>query len=486
LTFNLKKNAVYGASWTTLEFILLAVIQLAHLMILARVLSPSDFGIFAIGTFFTNLGNSVFALGLGPALIQKKGEIVDYLDTAWSANLIISIIATILLLLIAPSIIDAFFEESKALLPVLVLLSVILISGFNNIGIVLFLKKIQMKRVVAYHVLPKLIGVITAIIMSIILKNYWGLVIGLVVEFLSRMILSYILIPRMPKFIVEKNKFIELYSFGGWLQLKNLFNWATKNVDVAIIGSVLGTNLLGFYNRATLMAQLPNAHINKVVNFVSFPWYSSIQNDHSKLKNSIYINNELVIVILMPILIVTLFFGEETVSMLLGDDWIYLTHAFQLLIIAYGIEAYFFSFTPILRAIGLPKYEFIYFTIKISVLILFMYPLVTLYELVGAGICIILSVAISGPYLLYKVKKYINISLNEISKNIIVNIPIFILLFIIQHQFYENEANNIIPYILHSSILITIYVITNLLVYYIFNLGPIRSVLRVYKVIQKK
>ena len=100
MTKNLKKNALFGLSWTTLEYVVMAGIQVIQLSVLARILTPKDFGIFAIGTFFMTLGNTVFAMGMGPALIQKEGDISDYLDTAWTANLIISGIATLILLIL--------------------------------------------------------------------------------------------------------------------------------------------------------------------------------------------------------------------------------------------------------------------------------------------------------------------------------------------------------------------------------------------------
>ena len=246
MTKNLKKNAIFGLSWTTLEYLVIAGIQVIQLSVLARILTPKDFGIYAIGTFFMTLGNTVFAMGMGPALIQKEGDISDYLDTAWTANLIISVIATLILLILIPFLVPFYFKESEALYPSLVILSVVFISGLNNIGLVTYYRKIEMKHIFIYHSLPKLVGAVTAIYFSILLKNFWGLVFGIVTEFLLKLILSYILLPRMPRFIIQRDKFKELYNFGGWLQLKNVFNWASNNIDLAIVGAILSTSMLGF------------------------------------------------------------------------------------------------------------------------------------------------------------------------------------------------------------------------------------------------
>ncbi|MFW6311877.1 MAG: oligosaccharide flippase family protein [Nanoarchaeota archaeon] len=484
-TGDIKKNAIYGVSWTSLEFIILALTQLINLSVLARILSPADFGIFAIGTFFTTLGNSVFAMGLGPALIQKEGEVSDYLDTAWSANLLVSVLVTLLLAGLVPLLVNNYFNETQALLPTMVLLSVILISGFNNIGMVLFLKKIRMKQVVFYHVFPKLIGVGGAIVFSFLLENFWGLVIGIIIEFTIRLILSYVMVPRRPRFHINKTKFIELYSFGGWLQLKNLFNWLTKSIDIAIVGAILDTSLLGFYNRATTLAQLPNAQITKVVNYISFPFYSSIQKDFKRLKKAAYLNNDLVLIILFPVFIIILLYGEETVRIIMGDQWLYLTSTFQLLTVAFGVQAYFASFTPLLRAIGFPKFEFVFYAIKISLMLLLLYPLTNFYGIVGSGMAIMVSTLIAGPYIFYNVQRKIKLDVKHLIISLLINIPGFIVVYYIKKLYILIEANSHFIFLLFAGISIIFHFLILYLFYRILSIGPFVSIFKTTKILKK-
>lgn len=89
------------------------------------------------------------------------------------------------------------------------------------------------------------------------MKSYWGLIIALLSEYLFRLIYSFFVYPYKVKFVIDKDKFYELYRFGGWLQLKNITSWFTTNIDVAIVGNVLGTASLGLYNRAQTIAGYP-------------------------------------------------------------------------------------------------------------------------------------------------------------------------------------------------------------------------------------
>ena len=481
----LKKNAISGVTWTTFEYVIYLVIQIVQLSLLARILTPKDFGIFAIGTFFTTLGNTVFAMGLGPALIQKDGDVEKYLDTAWSANLLASIIATAILFLLAPVIICFYFQESEALYPALALISVVLISGLNNIGIVLYLKKIEMKRIFFYHVIPKVTGVFTAISFSLYFRNYWGLVIGIIAEFLLRMMLSYIFVPRRPRFVVDWLKLKELYSFGGWLQLKNIFSWAVNNIDVAIVGAVLNASLLGFYNRAMTLARLPQSQVTKIVNTISFPLYSAIRKNDTKLQNAVQYNNDLVLIILIPILIITLMFGEETVKLILGNDWLYLTQAFQLLILAIAVQSYLISFTPLLRALGFPKYEFVYQVIKIILMLILLYPLTKKFGIEGAGWAILVSTLVSAPYMFYKIKISIKLKASIWLSSLLVSLLGLFLIWLLKTVFITSPINNL-EFIAIAFVSISIHFFILILFYLIFKLGPITSVRKSLSIINHR
>lgn len=425
---SLKTRSINGLKWTSIEYIITFTIQLAQLTVLARMLTPVDFGIFAIGTFFTTLGNSVFALGLGPALIQKQGEIKGYLNTAWTANLLISIFATAILLGSSYLIVDNIFNSPEALWPAIAMLSVVIISGLNNISIVRFYKEIELKRIFILNIFPKIIGVSTMIGFAFYESSYWALVLGIIVEYSIRCIASYLLCPIWPKLELDLNKFKELYSFGGWLQLKNLANWLAGYMDVAIVGNLLGTEVLGFYNRAQTMARIPQNQINSIINTISFPLYAKVIGDKKRLQKIFDATNDLVLIIIFPLITIVLLLGHQIVLLVLGEQWVYLTGTFQLLIVGFSIQSYIYSFYPLLRAMGYPKLELFFQLMKIGVLFIIIYPLTKYYGITGAGFAVLIAVICIAPLILYRIKHITNLKYNKIRDSLIVCICTLIIL----------------------------------------------------------
>ena len=483
---SLQKKAIFGLSWTMLEYFLLLIFQLSLLAVLARILKPEDFGIFAIGTFFSTLGNSVFAMGMGPAIIQRSGNVNDYLDTAWSANLLISLFLFLFLLLIIPTIVNYYFSNNEAVLPSLILSSIVLISGFNNIGIVVFMKKIELKNVFFYNIFPKATGVIFAILFSILLQSYWGLIVGLIVESIFRAMISYKLSPYRPKFKIDRNKFIELYSFGGWLQLKNIISWFANNLDTFIIGIVTSVGLLGFYNRAITIARLPQNQIVKVVNTVIFPLYSSIKNDKNRIQLSVNATNDLVLLLLFPIILASVFFGDFIIIIFLGDNWIEMTETFQLLIIAIAYQAYFISYVPLIRSMGFSKVEFYYFLIKIAILIFLLYPLTLKFSINGAAYAIIIANLLASPYIIWNIIRLTPISFRTILESLSVCVISSIAVIFLMNIFNFNENESLIITGLYLMMMLLLFFMILYGFYKLFNKGPFISIQKTLAVFKKK
>ncbi len=483
---SIKKNALFGLSWTMFEYILFIILQLSQLAVLARILTPEDFGIYAIGMFFTTLGNSVFALGMGPALIQKQGDVTEYIDTAWSTNLLISIFAFVLLLTIIPTIVGGYFKNTEAIMPSLVLSSVVFISGLNNIGMVIYRKKIELKKIFILNIVPKIIGVVFSIMLSIYFMSYWGLVVGIIMEYCIRVFLSYYLTPIRPKFKVDKDKFFELYSFGGWLQLKNLFSWLTNNMDTFVIGMLTSTSMLGFYSRAMTIARLPESLILRVINTISFPLLSHYNNSESKFQATVEVNNDLVLLLTFPIILISQFFGEAIVLIILGDKWLEMTEVFQLLIIAISIQAYLSSYTPVIRSLGYTKLEFILFLFKILILLVTLYPLVDSYGIKGAAYAIILANILVVPYMIINISKIIKLNFKNIVSSFFISLATLLLSYMIALNLNIHSISEPIYMIIDLGILLIIYFVIIYLLYYITGLGPVASVIKIINVVRHR
>lgn len=418
----LVKKFLIGTFWSASEQVVFLLLSIIQLVVTSRLLTPIDFGIYAIAIFFSTLGSTAFAMGMGPALIQKQGDITGYLNTTWTISLVVAAIASAVLALLCPFICNYYFNSPESLLPSWVMLFSIVLNASTNPKIVLFLKELDFKKQFFLRVFPRILSFILIIVLAYLLESYWGLIIAILFESIFRFFYSYIIIPFRPRFDFDKSKFKELYSFGGWLQLKNIVSWLVGNVDVAIVGNVLGTIKLGFFNRAQSISSIPRTLINAVVDTVAFPLYSQLQNEEVKFARTANIILDLSQCIVSYIIFIVILFGKDMVLLVLGEQWIDLSMPFIILVIAYSCQSLLFSFNPIIRAKGLTKYEFWFYIAKFIVMVLVIYPMAKYYDLLGVALAVLLSVLVAAPIMLAIIVKKASLRLNHFFHSLLFSI----------------------------------------------------------------
>lgn len=398
---SVRKTFLSGTFWTLSENIIFAIIGIIQLSITSRVLSPVDFGIYAIALFFSGLGRIAFSMGLGPALVQKKGDITNYLDTAWSANLLVSVIATFFLWIITAPICIFYYHSPESIWPSIVIMLSVILSAAINPEIIILQKEIKLMKYFLLFVLPKIVSFILVIICVLYLRSFWALIISLLSEYFIRTIYSFFLLPHKIRFHIDKEQFKELYSFGGWLQLKNVTSWLAGNIDVAIVGNILGISQLGIYNRAQQLSQYPRTFVDGVVNNVAFPLYSKINEDTLRLNSIVNRIIDIILLVLSYLSLVILLYAKPIVTIVLGNSWTEMISPFKVIFMAYLMQTLLFSFNPLIRAYGYTKNEFKFYIIKIVTMSLLLYPFTYMWGLIGSGFAILLAVLLVFPYLIH-------------------------------------------------------------------------------------
>ena len=189
---------------------------LARTVVLARLLSPADFGLFGIALLASAALETVTETGFEAALIQKKGDVKPYLDTAWTMQVIRGFVLAGILVVGAPMV-AAFFREPQAALLLKVMALVVLVKGFTNIGVVFFQKELEFHRQFAYVFSGTLADLAVAITAAFVLRNAWALVCGFLAGNLVRAVASYIVHPHRPRLRMEGARAKELYTYGRWI-----------------------------------------------------------------------------------------------------------------------------------------------------------------------------------------------------------------------------------------------------------------------------
>ena len=417
---SLKMKFLFGTSWTTSEHIILTVLGVIQLSITSRILTPVDFGIYAIAVFFASLGRVAFSMGLSVALIQKKGDISKYLDTSWAASILVAIIISALIMLSIPFICTYYYHDKDAIWPSLVIMLNCIFTTASNPGMIYYNKEINLKKLFYLNVFSKLFSFVLVVVCVYFMKSYWGLILALLSESFFRLGYSYVLHPYRPHFIINWKYFKELYEFSGWIQLKNIAQWLASSLDTAIVGNVLGAERLGFYNRAQSVSNYPPTFINAVVDTVAFPLYSKISEEKVRT-NKIFISvQNLMICLISLVSIVFLLYSDRVIDLILGSQWVSMSSVFAVLGLAYLLQSLLLSFNPVLRALGFTRQEFIFYMIKIGLTVSLLYPFVNKWELMGAAWAIAASVVIAFPIMVYIIKKKTKLHLADLYISMII------------------------------------------------------------------
>lgn len=285
VTDSLKQKTTKGLFWSSVERFSNQGVSFIFSIILARILAPSDFGIVAmIGIFFA-VAQSFVDSGFSNALVRKTDRREEDLSTCFYFNIGVGIVAYIVLFLIAPFIAD-FYNQP-------ILSPIIRITGFgvvlNSLCVVqqaLFTIKIDFKSQAKVTLSATIISGIVGVVLAYQGYGVWALVWQGVVMSLVRMGLLWLMSKWRPKAGFSKDSFHYLFGYGSKLLASGLLDTIYNNIYPIVIGKFYSPAQLGNYSRALSFAQLPSSNITSILQRVTFPVLSTIQDDLPRLQTN--------------------------------------------------------------------------------------------------------------------------------------------------------------------------------------------------------
>ena len=281
----LPQKMVQGGVWISSLRIIRKILGLIRLIIIGRILSPSDFGLMGIALLAMSALETFSTIGFRQALIQKKENTENYLDAAWTVLIVRGFIIFIILYLIAPYV--AIFFNTPAVTPIIQVLGLItFFEAFTNIGVIFFYKKLEFNKVFIYRFVGISTNFIVAVLAALILRSVWALVLGLLAENVASLIISYVIHPYRPHLSKNFEKTRELFGFGKWILGSNILIFIGEHIDDIFVGRVLSATALGFYQMAYRISNMLKTEITKVISSVAFPAYAKIQDQQTRLQKA--------------------------------------------------------------------------------------------------------------------------------------------------------------------------------------------------------
>jgi len=370
-------------------------------------LAPDDFGLLGLAMLAIGALETFSNTGFHAALIQKKDDIRSYLDTAWTISAIRGIIIFLLLFIGAPLIAD-FFNSDQVILVIRVVAVISLLSALRNIGIVFFKKELEFNKEFLFEMSGTLVDITVAIALAFIMRNVWALVWSGLAAGLMRLFMSYFLHTYRPRVRIEKEKFFELFGFGKWVLVSGIAYFLITEGDDIFVGKMLGITALGLYQMAFLLSNMPTAEIAHVLSQVTFPFYSKLQNELSKLREGYFKVLQISAFISFPIGGSIFVLAPEFTSVCLGQKWMPMVPAMKVLVLAGCARCIATTSGLLFYAVGKPKIDTVFQFLCLFVLAVLIYPFSLNWGIVGIALAVFASTFISNLGVSYMAVKTVD------------------------------------------------------------------------------
>ncbi|MDA8673848.1 lipopolysaccharide biosynthesis protein [Gammaproteobacteria bacterium] len=326
---NLKNKTLDAIIWSATERFGLQGIQFVVSIILARLLLPEDFGLIAMLAIFIAIADAFINSGFGQALIQKKGATHADECSIFYFNVVLGFLVAALLSLAAPWIAD-FYNQPQLILMIYALSFNLILSALGLVQVTLLSKhlnfKVKQKVSLISAVGSGTIGVTMA------LKGFgvWSLVTMQVSDTLFRTSLLWLFNTWRPSWTFSFNALRSMFVFGSRIFLVGLLNAFFVNIYSLVIARLFSPMALGFYTRAESLQKLPVMSIAGVINQVTFPVFSSIQDNKPRLKRALSEALSMMELIVFPMMVGLAIVAKPLVLVLLTEKWLPIVPYLQL------------------------------------------------------------------------------------------------------------------------------------------------------------
>lgn len=394
------KDTLKGVSWIGGLRGLTRLIAFVRIAILARLLSPAEFGLFGIASLILAFLEIITETGINVFLIQEDSEIEEYVNSAWIVSILRGLLISLLLLALSSPMAN-FFNSSDAT-KLIVLLSLIpFLRGFINPAIVRFQKELEFNKEFVIRSLVFAFDAIVAITLGYYLRGAEALVFGMVAGVILELILSWYLIKPRPRLIFEKEKVKKVLSRGKWVTLAGIFDYFFNHADDIVVGKLLDIFSLGLYQVAYKISTLPITEVADVFNKVTFPVFVNIRYDLDRLKRAYLKTTLTVSLITIPFGLFLFFFPREVILLILGPNWLGIDEVLRALAIFGVVRA--ITGPSLSLYLSLKKQEYVtgYTFLSTLGLAVSVIPLVRTYKILGAAIAANIGLFVSLPLMAY-------------------------------------------------------------------------------------
>lgn len=317
----LKQKTVKGVSWSIVDNISNQGITFLVGLVLARLLTPDEYGLIGIISIFIMVFNSIVDSGFSNALIRKNNTSDTDYNTVFVVNMAISVILFAVLFYLSPTI-ATFFERPQLESLTQVMGFIVIINAFAIVQRTILIKNIDFKTQTIISFVSSVLSGIIGIGLAFCGYGVWSLVWQQISRQLLNTILLWVLAKWYPKFKFSMASFRELFGFGWKLLVSGLIDTIWKEIYQVVIGKCYTPATLGHYTRAQQFSSICSSNMVQVVQRVSYPVLSSIQDDRERLKSGYRRIIKVTMLLSFVLMLGLAAVSESLIIVLVGEQWL--------------------------------------------------------------------------------------------------------------------------------------------------------------------
>jgi len=437
---NLKQKSITSIKWSAVAKFSNYFLKFTLGVILARLLSPAEFGLVAMVTVISELSNFFIDGGFSASLIQNKEFDRRDSSTIFYVNVALGLFFASLLIVSAP--LFAKFYDDIRLIPIARTISVVyLLTSMNVVQKAQLSRNLDYKKLSVIEIVQQMAGGILGITLALLGFSYWSIIFKRIFQEIMRLGMYYGLTKWMPAWSFDRNILKKHWKYSSWALISGITKQIADRFDYLIVGKVFTAADLGIFQRGKNIASLPIEFTASVFNNPLFASFSRLQGNKEKFLNNYIKIYRVITFLVLPVMVLSFIMADEIIFILLGEKWMESALFLQYFSV-WGV-LYILSINKLrlLSALGFPKYGanyhlFVMLFRPLTILLLFFVINIKSMEIIA--IVYIFSFLIQFIYSSIKLKNHLNtdfitITLANFRELIIVIVPALLIFILINN-----------------------------------------------------
>jgi len=317
---NLKNKFISGLKWNTLGNVFQQIMQVLSVIVLARILTPDDYGTFSILMIVIGFMGMLAGVGTSAAIIQTESPSNNLLSTIFIFNVVFSLFIYLIIYFLSYPI-SIFFENPEIEVMLQLISLVFIIKSVTSVQSSLLHKNLQFKKIITINILSSIIGFLIAVWVALKGMGVYSLIVKLLVESIVSTAIILFIVKWMPRTFFSIIELRKVLSYASNLTTFTIINYFSRSADNILIGKYLNASSLGVYSMAYTIMLYPLRNISHTIVRVLFPVLSQIKDDDEKIRRAYKKVIFFIALVTFPLMSGLMGLSDIFVSVVFGDKW---------------------------------------------------------------------------------------------------------------------------------------------------------------------